>query len=375
MSIFYPTTHGIGSSRYNMTRDGKCAELVMWWVHHLPTLSKNILNALVGFKLPLLPNGKPVQTKDQSEEYIYQVTCTSCHSTAKPNDSNKNHSKTYFPGNTTKCPTDPKSGLPTVWYQPVAAVGKRLKRCDWDYDPPCQMCEGVGGIIWGDQEHELTYTSCTPLLKPADIPKDNLTSPLWPSQFTVNEGIILIAQINEGGQFPGADPCAPHVYRNHTEKLYFDSVNDVMRYNLASSPSSAAVNSWHLGNGNMFIKTDNSFCICISVYEDGNTTKPPMGPLTHDFGKDAILVGREKIGVEYLNKEVIADHYNKGPHHFWVDVETNQWIRAWQPFNGLNVYDTWNLTAPDPSFFIVSKSCYTGVLHKNISCVAPPPTI
>jgi len=148
-----------------------------------------------------------------------------------------------------------------------------------------------------------------------------------------------------------------------------------MRYNLASSPSSAAVNTWHLGNGNMFIKTDNSFCICISVYENGNTTKPPMGPLTHDFGKDAILVGREKIGVEYLNKEVIADHYNKGPHHFWVDVETNQWIRAWQPFNGLNVYDTWNLTAPDPNFFIVSKSCYTGVLHKNISCVAPPPTI
>jgi len=373
MSKFYPITHGIGSSQYNMTRDGKCAELVMWWVHHLPISSKNFLNTMKEFKLPLLPNGESVQPKDQSKEYSYQVSCTSCHSVSKSNDRNKNRSQTHYPRNITKCPVDPKTKLPAVWYEPVAAAGTRQKRCDWDYDPPCQMCEGIGGIIWGDQEHELTYTSCTPLLKPADIPKDNLTSPLWPTQFTVNEGAIIIAQINEGGQFPGADPCAPHIYTNHTEVLYFDSVHDVMRYKLAAPQSKSVSDTWHLGNGNMFIKIDNAFCICVSVYENGNTTKKPMGPLTHDFGKDAILIGREKIGVEYINKEVVADHYNKGPHHFWVDVETNQWIRAWQPFNGLNVYATWNFTAPDPSFFKVAPSCYTGPLHKNISCVSPPP--
>jgi len=371
ISNLYSTTHGIGSSHYNMTRDGKCAELVMWWVHHLTVSSKNFLKTIDEFKLPLLPQGEPIPLKDQSNEYIYQIQCTSCHSKAK--SSNDTASKSYYPGNTTKCPVDEKTGLPTVWYEPVAAAGTRRKRCDWDYDPPCQMCEGIGGIIWGDQKGELTYTSCTPLLKPADIPKDNLTSPLWPPQFTVNEGSIIIAQINEGGQFPGADPCAPHVYVNHTETLYFDSVQDVMRYKLAEPGSTSVSDTWHLGNGNMYIKINNVFCICISVYENGNASKVPMGPLTSDFGKDAVLIGREKIGVEYINKEVVADHYNKGPHHFWVDVETNMWIRAWQPFNGLNVYEQWNMTTPDPAFFKVVPSCYTGPLHKNISCIAPPP--
>jgi len=274
----------------------------------------------------------------------------------------------------TSCPLDNKTGLPTVWFEPVSAVGHRKKKCDWDYDPPCQMCEGIGGIIWGDQEHEITFTPCTPVQKPSDIPKDNLTSPVWPVQFTVQEPyVILIAQIDEGGQFPGADPCSPHKYTNSSEVLYYDSVGHEMRYTTKSGLQSTSI--WHLGNGNMFIKIDKTFCICVSVTENGNRTKKTIGPLHHDFAKDAVLIGREQIHVEApINKTVIADHWNKGPHHFWIDVQTNQMIRAWQPFNGLEVYSDWKAGKPDPQMLVLDKSCYTGALHKNISCIAPPPT-
>lgn len=371
MVLMDPKTYGPRSFAYNMTRDGKCAELVMWWVHHLPKSTKSILNSVLGFKLPLMPRDGPVKTNERVGEYIYQVTCDSCHSnvTSHSNITTDNHPVRLK--NTTKCPIDSKTGLPTVWYEPVAAVGQRKKRCDWDYDPPCQMCESVGGIIWGDQEHELAFTSCTPLQKPSDIPQDNLTSPIWPLGFTVDEWAILIAQIDEGGQFPGADPCAPHTFTNNTELFNYNEAVG-MRYHTKSGIQTSDI--WHGVDGNMYIKIDGAFCICITVRPNGDKSKKYSGPLVHDFAKDAVLIGREKIGVEILNKEVIADHWNKGPHHFWIEVETNQMIRAWQPFNGLQIYSNWNYTMPPQENFKVDKSCYTGLLHKNISCIAPPPT-
>ena len=50
-----------------------------------------------------------------------------------------------------------------------------------------------------------------------DIPKENITTPVWPKAFVVNEVTTLINQIDEGGQFPGADPCAKHKFANDTE--------------------------------------------------------------------------------------------------------------------------------------------------------------
>ena len=39
---------------------------------------------------------------------------------------------------------------------------------------------------------------------------------------------------------------------------------------------------------------------------------PHTGPLLHDFARDAVLVGREMIGLEGLGTTVEADHWNKG---------------------------------------------------------------
>ena len=131
-----------------------------------------------------------------------------------------------------------------------------------------------------------------------------------------------------------------------------------------------------LPTADMFIKIDKAFCICVTPLQNGNKTAVATGPLVHDFARDAVLIGREVIGLEGLGKSVEADHWNKvrdatcshpssfcppssytaphtalsfalrqGPHHFWVSVATNRFVRGWQPWNGLNVYDpdTWNV--------------------------------
>lgn len=33
------------------------------------------------------------------------------------------------------------------------------------------------------------------------------------------------------------------------------------------------------------------------------------------------------------------DHWQLGPHHLWVDVETQKLIRQWQPWNALYIHD------------------------------------
>ena len=82
------------------------------------------------------------------------------------------------------------------------------------------------------------------------------------------------------------------------------------------------------------------------------------------------------IGLEGLDMSVEADHWNKGPHHFWVGVASNKFVRGWQPWNGLNIYDpiTWRVGPVAKELFQVPRSCYgKGLLHKNISCRAPYP--
>jgi hypothetical protein len=381
-----PVKYGAGSKHHEIVREGKCAEMVMWWVHHLAEPARAMLAGMV--KIPLMPaNGlkehvidvEDTHTQAAKEEQIYQVKCSSCHSTGGAPSSQPGPSGRVsklpvdgVPAGT--CPVDQKTGKPSVWYAPMSDVGNRLKRCDWDFDPPCGLCEGIGGYSWGDQENDISYIDCKPVALAKDIPKDNITTPTWPVSFQVNEVTTLINQISEGGQFPGADPCATHNFHNDTETFYFDdsrtSFNGPIMYTKTTKTG-----IWTLPTADMFIKIMNVFCICVTPVENGNRSATPTGPLVHDFAKDAVLIGREIIGLEGLGMSVEADHWNKGPHHFWISVATNRFVRGWQPWNGLNVYnpDTWKIGPVDPSIFEVPKSCYSGLLHKNISCVHPYP--
>ena len=140
-----------------------------------------------------------------TREYIYQVTCSDCHSTglnitegkSRSSSSSSSRSRPALrpalrpkqadasevpPGT---CPISATTKLPTVWYEPMADVGNRKKRCDWNYDPPCQLCEGIGGYSWGDQEDDITYTTCKPVALPKDIPRGNVTNPVWPVNYII----------------------------------------------------------------------------------------------------------------------------------------------------------------------------------------------
>jgi hypothetical protein len=362
----------------------------MWWIHHLSAADRTKLSGREGFKVPLLPavalEQLPAKETTHSKEYIYQVTCSNCHSQGQDNMTapatkpalRAKSGEGDVPAGT--CPIGKRTKKPSVWYEPMSDVGNRKKRCDWDYDPPCGLCEGIGGYSWGDQENDITYTSCKPVALAKDIPEDNITNPVWPAAFVVDEVTTLINQKDEaggGGQFPGADPCATHKFENDTEVFYYDDSRTNFDGPIMYTDCSKT-DIYTLPTADMFIKIDGAFCICVTPYENGNKSLPATGPLLHDFAKDAVLIGREIIGLEGVNVEVEADHWNKGPHHFWVSVATNKFVRGWQPWNGLNVYKpgTWNVGPVPKEKFALPESCYKGLLHKNISCRAPynPPS-
>ena len=391
-----PAGFGEGSAWHGMVRDGKCSEIVMWWTHHLDKNAREVLAGIEGFAVPLMPqdgdtvlekkallgnSNSPVQsqrrrqeqrpegTDAHTSEYVHQVSCTDCHWNAANHTfagAAHQHVSDAPPGT---CPLHPLTKKPTVWYEPMSDVGNRRKRCDWDYDPPCGLCEGIGGYAWGDAEDQISYVDCKPIALAKDIPVANITRPIWPTSFVVHQPVItMINQLNYGGQFPGPDPCARHVHHNDTELLYYDD----SRTNYSGPILYMITEKTHfyqMPTADVFIKIDNAFCICVSPHALGTG----IGPLVHDFAKDAVLIGREVIGLEGLNTSVEADHWNKGPHHFWVSVATNQMVRGWQPWNGLNIYapGTWKIGPLAAETFEPPASCLHGLLHKNISCKAP----
>jgi len=70
---------------YDVLRDGRCRETVMWYTHHLTANGKQQIRG--NLVLPLLPtahHGKPLPTAHTSEQWAYDqyssmVTCQQCH--------------------------------------------------------------------------------------------------------------------------------------------------------------------------------------------------------------------------------------------------------------------------------------------------------
>merc|ERR1719482_1508157 len=99
-------------------------------------------------------------------EYAQQIRCTDCHvpvqdprkppmvtPTPRPSGSGPQFQE--------DCSTSPHGIFKKsyVWYN-------RTKRCDWDYEPFCSPCEGVGGLVWGNGEHDWNPMPCEPVMKP-----------------------------------------------------------------------------------------------------------------------------------------------------------------------------------------------------------------
>lgn len=81
-------------------------------------------------------------------------------------------------------------------------------------------------------------------------------------------------------------------------------------------------------------------CICIDTGKDYGMPRE-LQPVRPDFLKNGgKLLGREILDIEYGVGEKTVDHWQLGPHHLWVDVETQKITRQWQPYNALYIHDT-----------------------------------
>jgi len=82
-----------------------------------------------------------------------------------------------------------------------------------------------------------------------------------------------------------------------------------------------------------------------------------------------IFVAQEKIVVEYGVGERTLNHFGFGPHHVWTDLATGDILRAWQPYNGLQVFTDIQYTA-DASQIMETppKLCKKGGATMRIKC-------
>jgi len=104
-------------------------------------------------------------------------------------------------------------------------------------------------------------------------------------------------------------------------------------------------------------------CVCTNPSGQHCTNhKPCYSYVWHwDTFSTAQYLGREKIGVEWIQDHGVAnaskimelDHFILWSHHIWTDPVSRRLVRAWKPFNGLQVYDpdAWTDSVEDPSVF------------------------
>lgn len=248
----------------------------------------------------------------------------------------------------------------------------RIRRCDhFQYDPPCGACEGVGGIVWGDDNDDYTPTSCEEV-DPATVDKDNLKRPVWAANFHMTSHEILIGRKTDPGcfqAFPENDSSGEHCYKPQEVELYSDlghglkraiylAANQAGNLGIKGNVSSVII---HQGS-NMWITNDIPALgstvkqtICTQPREGGDTSQAGVQPVQYNWTDNLFYVSRETIGVEYINDwgTQVLDHWAFGPHHAWVDPETGIIVRMWQPFNGLQVLEpgSWEEGAQDPTLF------------------------
>lgn len=80
-------------------------------------------------------------------------------------------------------------------------------------------------------------------------------------------------------------------------------------------------------------------CACVNIRE-GGTGNTPIYPVQYNWVDKLSFVGREILGVEYIQEELELDHWIYGPHHVWTRPESGDIVRMYQPFNGLQIYPT-----------------------------------
>lgn len=234
----------------------------------------------------------------------------------------------------------------------------RKRRCDeQDYDPPCGICEGIGGMAWGDENEQITLTTCEP---GPQVDVKSAKRPIFGDVFTVDEYFeILIGKKTDPfcfNAFPRNDSRGALCYRPQQGSQTYDMRGArTLRYDLEVKTVLGNVSSTVLHKGeSMWIVNHFPWyalglkqCICTEPRLAG---WPAVYPIQYNWTDNLRFIGRENLFIEYIWQTETVDHWAFGPHHVWTRPESGEILRMWQPFNGLEVFPKgMNASAADPA--------------------------
>jgi len=382
---------------YEPQQESHCREAVMWWTHHLVEEKRGHFR-LQGITVPLLPEGpkKPCGRGEGSDEehvcsYINEKnSCDWCHSTQAEHDAG---AEGTTPPDALQKTTGPDDGNPHGW--------DRLRRCDQDQLPRCQLCEGVGGKVWSDKNEDIDLPPCEIVANASDVDPKTVAPPLYPKAFTVKRkdgkqggySDTLIGWKTDPfcfGFFPQNDSIPPLCYRSEDSLVkYYDIEKEATRIdytihnegvfsifpNITSTILMVQDTMWI--QNHLWVVDQ---CICANPSGNHCETPPCKSYVHHwDTFKTAQYLGREKIAVEWIQnhgtgksgKMMELDHFILWSHHVWTDPVSRRLVRAWKPFNGLQNYDpeAWvDSVADDSVFEAPPKKCKKGGAPIRINC-------
>lgn len=331
-------------------RDGLCHETVMWFVHHLQTTVQKRL-ATRGLALPSLPQtrhredtiGEAQSAEMLSargavfQEYEHQVSCQQCH--------------TGTMSGPWKNATLPQP-LPVDKKHPGQ---ERQRSCDYQNQPPCGACEGLGGRRWGDDPEQMTPMKCEVIHGAKQT-----TLGHYPS--------LATAHLTGETRSPiEVIPTVPGNYTSITGKLYLGWQGNFMglRYDFDGLGTEVSAQTReqakdmdvgptiHIGGGQCACTPSIAGVMHVHAFD-------PLDPL------DPLKLPSKEGGVKFLGRVrvimdgdspstngtvAIADHYMKWAFHFLVDADPKSPsfglpLRLYGATGVRQVFDNWKLGDP-----------------------------
>merc|ERR1719410_920058 len=383
-----------------IARESHCRQAVMWWVHLLQGEKREHIRKR-DVSVPLLPESGPKKNCEGSE--VCRVlagtsTCDWCHS--KQSDRDQGIPGTKAPS-ADDLPAGPDDGNPKGW--------DRTRRCDQNYEDEngrrgCKPCEGIGGHAYGDKNEEihLPYCKVVAHAKSEKLLYPKPVKPQYPKKFTVTSdksggngeldtligwqkptdtACLAFFPQNDSSSYPLCyrdQSASLKVYDIENERGYFEySIAPNEKLNLTNTTTHIMHAGWQMWVMNWIPfnpEAPTPQCVCTNP-SGQHCTDPPCYSYIFNYNtfEDAAFVGREKLGVEWINDAGMGengsvmelDHWNLLPHHVWTDPRTGRIVRAWQPFNGLQVYnpDSWHEGVADEKYFDFPPAM----------CKGPPP--
>jgi len=351
-------------------RDGLCHEIVMSAVHHISSSSlRRILEERQALpSLPMqqhhLPSEAELSATQSAQaqravhaEYAHQVSCQQCH-TGKIVD-----------------PDFQDATLP----KPVHHDNRdderlqRLRTCDFQADPPCGPCEGLGGKRWGDGLHEFTPMQCTAIHGSEKPPTTKGRYPEIGSANFGGETRSPLAVRPKTGENVTYVPMNGNISVDYRGTFMFRQRYDfgglgaevsAQTYKQAQSMDVGA--TWGGGGPE---------CSCgasIAGLFHQNCFDPtdPLDPLKLPANEGgAAYLGRIKVQLDgdntHSSGDFIADHYMKWAFHFLVDADEKSSsfglpLRLYGPLGVRQVLDSWKLEDPEqarPDIWHLPKGC------------------